>query len=86
MGLASIIHDLDTLASLTRLLRPGGHLVITQLLPSDQDPASITSGLVLAGLTAQGQPRPLETLPSLEESLAKLNMTSGTAYQVELVN
>jgi len=82
LGLASVSHDLDTLASLTRLLRPGGHLLITQLLPSDQDPASITSGLVLAGLTAQGPPQPLQTLPSLEESLAKLNMTSGTAYQV----
>ena len=68
------------------VLRPGGQLTLVQILPSDQDPASITSSLVLAGLTSQGPPRPLETLPSLEESLAKLNMTSGTAYQVELVN
>ena len=82
LGLASISHDLDTLASLTRLLRPGGQLTLVQILPPDQDPASLTSSLVLAGLTAQGPPQPLETLPSLEESLAKLNMTSGTAFQV----
>ena len=84
VGLASVSHDLDTLASLTRLLRPRGQLSYVQILSSDQDPASLVSGLVLAGLTAQGPPRPLDTLPSLEESLAKLNMTSGTAYQVQL--
>ena len=54
------------------------------LYSRDQDPASLTSSLVLSGLTAQGPPRPLETLPSFEESLAKLNMTSGTAFQVLL--
>jgi len=83
LGLASITHDLDSLASLTRLLRPGGQLTLVQILPHDQDPASLTSSLVLAGLTAQGPPQPLETLPSFEESLAKLNMTSGTAFQVQ---
>jgi len=83
LGLASISHDLDCLASLTRLMRPGGQLTLVQILPHDQDPASLTSSLVLAGLTAQGPPRPLETLPSFEESLAKLNMTSGTAFQVQ---
>jgi len=82
LGLASINHDLDTLASLTRLLRPGGQLTLVQILPSDQDPASLSSSLVLAGLTAVGPPRPLETLPGLEETLAKLNMTSGTAFLV----
>jgi len=82
LGLASISHDLDTLASLTRLLRPGGQLTLVQILAQDQDPASLTSSLVLAGLTAQAPPQPLETLPGLEESLAKLNMTSGTAFMV----
>ena len=82
LGLASISHDLDTLASLTRLLRPGGQLTLVQILPPDQDPASLTSSLVLAGLTAQGPPQPLDTLPGLEESLVKLNMTSGTAFRV----
>jgi len=82
LGLASISHDLDTLASLTRLLRPGGHLTLIQILASDQGPASLTSSLVLSGLTALGPPQPLETLPGLEESLVKLNMTSGTAFLV----
>ena len=36
VGLASITHDLDTLASLTRLLRPGGQLTMVQILPPDQ--------------------------------------------------
>ena len=71
-----------SLPLILHVLRPGGQLTLVQILPSDQDPASLSSSLVLAGLTAVGPPRPLETLPGLEETLAKLNMTSGTAFLV----
>ena len=43
LGLASISHDLDSLASLTRLLRPGGQLTLVQILPHDQVTHTIVS-------------------------------------------
>lgn len=82
VGLAAISHGLDTLALLTKLLKPGGLLTFVQIISSDEDPASLTSSLVLSGLTAQAPPEPLDTFPGLGESLTKLHMSQGTAYQV----
>ena len=82
VGLATISHGLDTLALLTKLLKPGGLLTFVQIISSDEDPASLTSSLVLSGLTAQAPPQPLDTFPGLGESLTKLHMSQGTAYQV----
>ena len=51
LGLATVDHSLDVLASLTSLLSPGGRLSLVQALPGSQPPSSLTSLLVLAGLS-----------------------------------
>ena len=82
VGLATISHDLENLALLTKLLRPGGQLSFVETLKSGADPASLSSSLILAGLSSTSQPTVLQSFPSLEATLAKLNLTEATLYLV----
>lgn len=77
VGLASAQHTVDTLASLTSLLRPGGQLTFLQMLGSDQDPAQLSSSLVLAGLVARGSPTLLDTHPQYDATVTKLDLAGG---------
>ena len=82
VGLATISHDLENLALLTKLLRPGGQLSYVETLKSGADPASLSSLLILAGLSSTSQPTVLQSFPFLEATLAKLNLTEAALYHV----
>jgi len=82
VGLATIRHDLETLGLLTRLLKPGGQLSYVESLESGADPASLTSSLILSGLTSTSPPTVLQSYPSMEATLAKLKLNSGSLYLV----
>ena len=83
VGLASIDHDVDTLGMLTKLLKPGGLLSFVQCLASDQDPSSLSSSVILSGLTSSAAPECLASLSNYEAALAKLNITQGQFYLVK---
>ena len=51
VGLATVQHELDLLAQLTSLLRPGGWLSLVQAVQPDLSPDTVASSLVLAGRT-----------------------------------
>lgn len=82
VGLATIRHNLETLGLLTRLLKPGGQLSYVESLKSGADPASLTSSLILSGLTSTSPPTVLQSYPSMEATLAKLKLNSGSLYLV----
>jgi len=83
VGLASIDHDVDTLGMLTKLLKPGGLLAFVQCLAPDQDPSSLSSSVILSGLSSSAAPECLPSLSNFDESLAKLNMSQGQFYLVK---
>ena len=83
VGLASIDHDVDTLGILTKLLKPGGLLAFVQCLASDKDPSSLSSSVILSGLTSSASPECLPSFPAFEASLAKLNISQGQFYLVK---
>lgn len=82
VGLATISHDLEILGLLTKLLKPGGHLSYVESLKAGADPASLTSSLILAGLSSSSHPTVLQSLPSLEATLAKLKLSEAVLYLV----
>ena len=82
VGLATIRHDLEILGLLTRLLKPGGQLSYVESLETGADPASLTSSLILSGLSSTTDPTILESFPSLEATLAKLKLTAASLYLV----
>ena len=82
VGLATIRHDVEILGRLTRLLKPGGHLSYVESLETGADPATLSSALILAGLSATSQPTVLQSFPSLEATLAKLKLTEASLYVV----
>ena len=49
VGLATVIHGVDLLASLTKILKPGGQLTYIQCLSTTEDSASLTSSVILSG-------------------------------------
>jgi len=59
VGLATVQHELDLLAQLTSLLRPGGWLSLVQAVQPDLSPDTVASSLVLAGLTPVTAPAPV---------------------------
>ena len=50
VGLATVTHGVDLLASLTKILKPGGQLTYIQCLSTTEDPASLTSSVILSGI------------------------------------
>jgi len=82
VGLATIRHDLEILGLLTRLLKPGGQLSYVESLETGADPASLTSSLILSGLSSTSDPTILQSFPSLEATLAKLKLTAASLYLV----
>jgi len=81
VGLATIDHDLDRLGLLTKLLKPGGQLSYVQCLKTGEDPASLSSSVILSGLQSS-PPTQLLTFPSLESTLASLSLTEASLYLV----
>ena len=71
VGLATVDHTLDLLATLSSLLVPGGKLTLVQALSADSPPSSLTSELVLAGLTPS-PPSLFEEPGTVEATMAKL--------------
>ena len=49
VGLSTVSHGVDLLASLTKILKPGGQLTYIQCLSTTEDPASLTSSVILSG-------------------------------------
>jgi len=82
VGLATIRHDLEILALLTRLLKPGGQLSYVESLETGADTATLTSSLILSGLSSTSDPTILQSFPSLEATLAKLKLTTASLYLV----
>ena len=82
VGLATIRHDVEILGLLTKLLKPGGQLSYVESLKTGEDPASLTSSLILAGLSSSSQPTILQSFPSQEATLAKLNLPEAGLYLV----
>ena len=84
VGLATINHDLDRLGQLTKLLKPGGQLSFVQCVRAGEDPASLSSSLILSGLTSSSSSPPtlLQSFPCLEATLAKLGLSQANLYLV----
>jgi len=84
VGLATINHDLDRLGQLTKLLKPGGQLSFVQCVRAGEDPASLSSSLILSGLTSSSSSPPtlLQSFPCLEATLAKLGLSQANMYLV----
>jgi len=83
VGLATVTHGVDLLASLTKILKPGGQLTYIQCLSTTEDPASLTSSVILSGLSTSSTPQALESYPTLEATLSKLNMSEAKLYLVK---
>merc|ERR1719347_1815003 len=79
VGLATIDHDVERLGLLTKLLKPGGQLSYVQCVKAGEDPARLSSSLILSGLSVSSPP---PALPSLEATLTKLNLTEASLYLV----
>ena len=82
VGLATVTHDLELLAEVSRLLRPGGTLTIVQAVSHDQDPDTLTWPLLMAELSVTSAPTLMTSYPNMAETLAKLNMSQGKLYTV----
>jgi len=82
VGLATIDHDLDILGLLIKLLKPGGALSYVQCVKPEEAPASLSSSLILSGLSSSAPPTHLQSFPSLEATLAKLGLTEANLYLV----
>lgn len=82
VGLATVNHDLEMLALVTRLLRPGGTLTLVQAVSAGQAPDTVSSPLILSGLSVTSAPTLLTSYPNMAETLAKLNMSQGQLVTV----
>ena len=72
LGLATINHDLDLLAQISKFVAPGGQVTMVQAVSGDQSPDSLKSTVVLSGLTSSSSPTLLSSFPGLETTVAKL--------------
>ena len=81
VGLATVQHDVDTVGQLTKLLTPGGQLTFVQCVASDQDPGTLSSLVILSGLTSPTATC-LPSSPYHEATLSKLNMSQAQFYCV----
>ena len=82
VGLATINHNVELLGLLTKLLKPGGQLSYIQSLEAGLDPASLSSKLILSGLSSCSPPTLLQSHPSLAATLAKLELSEASLYLV----
>lgn len=82
VGLATINHNVELLGLLTKLLKPGGQLSYIQSLEAGQDPTSLSSLLILSGLSSSSPPTLLQSHPSQEATLAKLGLSQANLYLV----
>lgn len=81
VGLATLQHDVDTVGQLTRLLTPGGQLTFVQCVSSDQDPGTMSSLVILSGLSSPST-TPLSSYPNYDATVSKLNMSQAQFYCV----
>jgi len=80
LGLATVKHDLDLLAKIAKLMAPGGQLTMVQAVQGDTSANSLTSTLVLSGLTSTSSPSLLTSFPGLEETVTKLGQVQLYSY------
>jgi len=80
LGLATISHDLDLLALLAKLLKPGGQVTMVQAVVGGTAPDSFKSTLILSGLTPTSSPTLVSSYSWYDETVAKLGPVELYTY------
>jgi len=72
LGLATTTHDLDLLALVAKLLKPGGQVTMMQAVVEGTAPDSFKSTIILSGLTPSSSPALVSSYSCFDETVAKL--------------